>query len=561
MARALTAALDATMNAERRRPGFRVEIFDIRSTRSNPTPTRINDVVLFNLGLLVGPLPVIVGPRDFTDDTNGIDFTEQAGDYVKQGIAATSIAVTFTDAPQIEALSIDPVENPAPGDGRWLRQGNIIVIREGDEEVPVDQWPITFTGAIQGQPGADVNRTTLTAQLTAKASSREVDFLRRLNTTRNFLQVTTFQDMANEIAETDMGLDADEINLPLFGVRLTQFLSTQFVMESSLTSIAKIMFPDGFMPRFEGDGRLGATSGSITKGASRTYADFELQITIKRPILEFNGTNEVEILGLDPDMEKITQARQEIARAGITTGFFSDDEKIPVRWSEDKTQQAEGVEFQVLSSVGASPIVFGSESFAEVVQSDGGSVEGEVSVDGSIGAGLGLLALVTAAAIAALAVPDIAPSTGGPVAPTGRRVTTAVFQAISFILGQEGRGEYRFEGIPYEYVFKEIRAVCRVTGIRSEDRQEISIENHLINSQSDADDTADRELRRERAQQNLRDVEMIHDLRLEPDDVFAVGSGVDARQYMIVSISRRLERGVVPLAKLNCFEVTSGVRP
>lgn len=558
MARALPGPLDAAMLAQRREPGFRIEIFDIRSTSGDPTPTVINDIVLFNLGLLA-TLPGIVGPREFTDDCIGIDVTEQAGDYVSQGIAATSIAFTISDP----VGQFDPVENPAPNNGRWLRQRNVIVVREGDEQVDDGDWPITFTGAIQGQPGQDFNRTTLTAELTGKASSREVDFLRRLGTTRNFTQGTTFEDMANEIAETDMGLDLDEINLPSFGTRFTQFLSTQFVDESFLTTIAKIMFPDGFMPKFEGDGRLGATSGLITKGNSRVYTERELQVTILRPILEFNGTNSVEILGLDPKLTKVPQHRQELARANITTGFFSSGASIPVSWSDDKTQQAEAVEFVVLSSVGASPIAFGGEAFTETLQSDGGSVEGNIEVDGAVSAGIGLLALLTGALIYSLTVFDQAPpgAQGGPVIPFGRTVTTLVMQAISFILGQTGRGEYRMEGIPYEYVFKELRGVCQVSGIRSEDKQEITVENHLINSQTDTDDSAERILRRERAKQNIRTVEMIHDLVLEPDDIFAVGSGLDQRRYAIRTISRRLERGGRHTASLNCFEVTVGVRP
>ena len=54
-----------------------------------------------------------------------------------------------------------------------------------------------------------------------------------------------------------MGLDLDEINFPVFASELTKHRVLQFVQESPLTSIAKIMFNDGFMPRFEGDGRLG----------------------------------------------------------------------------------------------------------------------------------------------------------------------------------------------------------------------------------------------------------------------------------------------------------------
>ncbi len=557
MSRVLTAELDAIQLAQRRRPGYRLEVFDLRSTSGEPTPTRINDVVLFNLGL--GLLPAIVGPRDFSDDVLTIEVTEVAGDYVDQGIAATTVSFQVSDPVE----DLDPVENPAPANGRWLRQGNVVVLREGDEEVDQTDWPITFTGAIQGQPGQDRARTTGQSVLTAKAASREVDFLRRVGTTRNFVQGESFEAMAREIAETDMGLDLDEINLISFGGgRLTVHLSTQFVQESPLASIAKIMFPDGFMPRFEGDGRLGLTTGAITKAAARIYADAELPIAVSRPILEFNGTNEVEILGLDSELSKVIQERQMLSTAGLTTGFFSRDSDIPVRWSEDKTQQAQELSFVVLQSIGDSPLSFGDESFSEVVQSDGGSVEGTVSVDGSIGAGIGLIILIAGAWIGSLFIPDTATTAPGPVVPTGRTFTVLAGKAIMFILAQTGRGEYEIMGRPYEYVFRELRSVARIEGIRSEDREQVSIENHLINNQPDCDATATRVLRRERAKQNLRSIESLHDLRLEPDDVFQIGTGLELRRYMIKAISRTLQRGRdAVLASLDCFEITSGVRP
>ena len=560
MARPLVGTLDALQLAQRRLPKWKVLIYDLRSTSGFPTPSTVNDVVLFNLGLLPS-LPAVVGPRDFTDDCLSIAVTELAGDYVNQGIAATSITFQISDP----VADFDPVANAAPEDGRWMRQGNVVVVQEGDEQEPEANWPTTFTGKIQGQPGQDRGRTTGESVLSAKASSREVDFIRREGTTRNFDQGSTFTDIATEIAETDMGLDLDEINLPAFGVRFTQFLSTQFVLESPLTSIAKIMFPDGFMPRFEGDGRLGASNGIITKGSERVYSEFELQITVSRAILEFNGTNDVEVIGLDPNLFKVEQERQVLATAGITTGFFSKDTEIPVFWSDDKTQQARGVALEILQSVGASPITFGSEDFTNFIQSDGGSVEGLIEVDGSIGAGILLIGLVSVAWLGSLFIPDVGsphpPAAPTTIVPFGRSATVIAGKLIMLILGQAGRGEYRVLGIPYEYIFKEIRAVARIKGIRSEDRQSISVENHLINSQADADERAELILRRERAKQNLRTITMIHDLRLEPDDVFALGLGLDQRRYMIQSISRTLIREGQHLATLNCFEVTAGVRP
>lgn len=560
MSRTLSPSLDLAMLGERRRPAFKVEIWDIRSTSGEATPTRINEIVEFNLGIAVG-IPEIAGPRDFTADVRSIQITETAGDYVESGLVATSVQLVVSDPRGL----LDPVTN-APtvsqpeASGRWLRQGNVVVIREGDyAEADPAFWPITFTGRLQGAPGQDRNRTSGISELTCKANSREVDFLRRVSTSANYPQSVAFSTIVDDIAQTDMGLSPNEIAVGSVGAgRATVFLSTQFVQESPLTSIAKLLFPDGFMPRFLGNGQLGVSNGIITKSPARAYSDSALILSITRPPLEINGLNDITIKGLDPDLDQIVQSRQELARASITTGFFSDDARIQVRWSGDGTQQALGARMEVLASIGDGPFAFGSESFTVFAQPDGGSVAGEIEVDGSLAKGLGIIALLSFAYIAASNIPDIAPPLGGPVFAVGRRVQAVIAQAIMLVLGQSGRGEYVITGLPYEYVFPEIVATARIGGLRSEDRNSKTIENHLINSQADADAIAERVLRRVRARQNVREVEMLHDLKLEPDDVFEV----DSRRYMIAAITRTLVRGPGPIiARVSCFEVTSGVRP
>ncbi len=135
MSRALVPTLDDIMTGQLRRPNFIVEIYDIRSTSTASTPTRINDVVLFNV-LGTTSLPTIVGPRIFTDDVLFVDMTETAGDYVDSGINSTTISLSVSD----QDGSFDPITNPPTvidpqALGRWLRQGNVIVIREGDDQV------------------------------------------------------------------------------------------------------------------------------------------------------------------------------------------------------------------------------------------------------------------------------------------------------------------------------------------------------------------------------------------------------------------------------------------
>lgn len=564
--RTLSAALQGYMDAPQRLPAYRIELYDVRSTSGEVDPTTISDVVLYNLALTA--LPEIVGPRDVTDDVVSVQLVEMGTDFLEGGPAASSAVLTIADP----TGALDPVENAptqaAPeADGRWLRQGNVVVIREGDVRVPADEWAITFTGRIKGQAGASRSRTTGRALLTARAASREADFLTQLATSADFPLGTPFTEIARDLAETDMGLTADEVVLPGFSVRTTAHAHTQFADEAPLTLLARLMFPDGFMPRFRGDGRLGATSSSITKGAARSYPDLAPIISIERPPVEVDGDNEVELVGLSATLSRVLQPRQTLATAGITTGFFSRRARIPVRWSDDGTQQAIGVRMDIDASVADGIFGFGSERFTPgPADADGGVCRGEIDVDGGREASVALASLLAGAWIFAHSKPDgvVAFGTGtvsGYTIALGRVVEGAIGQALMTILGRIGRGQYRVTGQPYELVFDEIRVLAQVAGLRDAERKTRRIENHLINTQEDCEAVAARVLARLRAQQNSRQIEMIHDLALEPDDIFATGTGTARRLYMVQSIRRTLSREGRLEAQIEAFEVTPGVRP
>ncbi len=558
MARTLTPIVDAAMLSESRMPGYTVEIYDIRSTSQEVSPTTIGQVVVANTAASPPVLPAIVGPRDFSADVDLIDITETAGDYASNGIAATTAMIQIQDP----TGEFDPLLSPAPGEGRWVRQGNVVVIREGDLSEPdTTQWPITFTGTLVGQAGRTEDRATAVSALTVKANSREVDFLRRINTSDNFVAGSVYKTIAESIAEVDMGLAPEEINFGLFGQRTTAFLSTQFVEESPLVSLAKLMFPDGFMPKFQGDGRLGLTTGNITKGAARSYVSGEQQIRVTRPITMEDGVNQVRIVGIDKDMSEVIQERQKLADASATSGFFTNAITIPVFWSEDKTQQARDVRMEVIQSVSDAIFSFGDEDFTDLPQSDGGSVEGKIKIDGNLEVAIVIAVVVFGAWIGTSFIPDSwAGQFAGSTIPIGRPINAAVGQILFSILGAVGRGQYELTGRPYENVFKEITCTARIANI--ETLKELEIENHLINTQADCDAVARRVLLRERAKQNARTIEMIHDLRVEPDDIIEIGSGATARKYLVQSIRRRLFRGPgAGFATLSAFETTEGVRP
>lgn len=553
MARNLTFDLDQAMITGVRKPAYKLEVFDLRSTASDATPTTINDVVQGNA------LPAIVGPRDFTDDVLRVDVQERAGDFTGDGVASSSVRFVVVDADG----TLDPVNG---SNGRWLKQGNVVRLTEGDMAVPEDEWVLTFTGVISGQPGQSRNRTTRTSEITVQCFDRAARFLKVVNTSQNFVQNTAYTSMVDTIATDDMGLASSELNIPSFSTAVTQHLAAQLIEESPLQSISQIMFLEGFMPRFEGDGKLGATNGITTKGSARLYDEDENVVTRTRPLLTLDGINEVIIIGLSSDLTKITQPQQVLANATVVTGFFSKGDDVDVFWSDDRTLQADNTQLRVLQSInGFLPI--GDESYSPFTQVDGAAMGGRIKVRTGF-AGPLMLAIITGAYIGASSIPDtsfgIAPTLGGPVfsttvVPTGKIAQAVVLSGGLLLMSQIGQGRYQVVGEPFEHVFAEIRALARVAGTPTADLRPITIENQFINTQAQADTVALRTLKRLRAQQNKRRFEMVHDLLLEPDDIFELSDG---SRHMIESINRTLVRDDSGgRAVVNAFEVTSGVRP
>ena len=545
MARPLNVQLDELMtSAETRRPAFRVDIYDVRSTDSDVIPSRINDVVL---NTVVGvPLPSIVGPRDFTDDVQEVRVSEKGGDFVDTGVAANRLEITIVDP----AGELDPLTG---SDGRWLRQRNVVVLREGDSQVAESLWPVTFTGRIVGQAGQNRNRTTRQSVLTVSAVGREEIYLRQESTSDAFPQNTTFRDMVEDIALNDMGLDRDELDFPAsFGNDTTCQLSTQMIQQSPLVSIANILFVTGQLPKFQGDGRLGLTDGNVTKGAARAYTDDQLTRDLVRPQVIENGPNVVVVLGLSCDLTQVTQARQVLATASLTSGFFSANTDIPVRWSDDSTQQAKNIRLEVIHSIGSGLFQFGTESLTANAEGTGGTINVEGALDFSIVAAIGGAWLV------AHSQPDGTTTPGGPTIPIGRLVEGTVGKLLFSTLGTVARGQYEVTGEPFEFILEEIRAEARVSGLAAEDVREVEIQNQMISTQADGDSAALRVLTRERKKQNARQVRMVHDLLLEPDDIW---QDTDGARYMIRSIQRTLRRDGDHEAVLDCFEVTQGVTP
>lgn len=544
MARALSSTLDGIQISTVRRPKYKVEVFDVRGTEADTTPTTISDVVLGN------PLPTSVGPRDFTGDTISVQMEERTGDYIAGGIAASDITITIVDGDG----ALDPVSG---SNGRWLRQRNVVRITEGDAAVPEADWPVTFTGVLTGQPGLSSGRVTGARTLTAKAVSREAGFLKLSKTSVKFAEGTSYSTMVETEAQTGLGLDAAETSLPAFGTNLTKQAVTQFVEQSPLVAIAQLGFPDGLLPRFDGQGKLILSDSNITKGAARSYANTDGVVrNIERPFIELNGFNEVIVRGLEPVLTPVVGDQQVLATANMTLGFFTTSKKIPIRFSDDNRLQGDNTTLKTISSINDGIIPLGSETWVPDI--DGVStyaIGGTIDIRSPYKPAITTLTIVTQ--VVAAVIPDIAPPLGGPTISVGKVAWSLVLMVILTILQTVNTGQYEILGEPVEFVFQELKATARIKGVAPVDRRTLDLENHLLDSQGACDTAAVRILNLAQARQNIRQVEMVHDLLLEPDDIFTH----DGRSYMIQSISRTLTREGDPLAKLSCFEVTPGVFP
>lgn len=556
MARSLVYALDQKMMHPTRRPDYRVYLYDLRSSGDT-------------LGMIVRDLLLdsLTGPLDITDHVYAVDVVEVAGDFVSSGVASSRVTITIIDDTPGGAvsqwdpqLSADDEDAPA----RFLRRGNVVRIIEGDKDVDLSQWPITFTGVLVGQAGVDRGRAADVAGrsiITMAAVDRSAQYINQVRTSDTFARGAGYLTMAEEIGTNVMGLDIDEIDFSGWGSQTTG-LQIRFAEQSPLVSIAQLMFVDGFLPRFSGEGKLTQTAGIISQSPARFYPSLRTIRHIARPYSELNPVNSVEVSGLEDTMTKVVQQRQPLADVSVTTGYFTSNEEIRVYWSTDRTQMAENVKLDIQKSVnGGLSFLGGGEDWRLLLA--------ENQVDISVGAELRLdtgyapyvIVFLTAVYVVLAAIPDevVTAVFAGFTIPIGRIIQAVALAAVLILMTKIGRGQYEFVGDPIEWVFAEIRAIAELEGVTAETLNQVTIENHLVQNQGDADDTARVVLFRQQARGNPRTVTALHDLRLEPDDVW---QNPDGRRFLIEQISRRLVRnpGEV-LATYSVFEVTPGLNP
>lgn len=555
--RPLTLALDEISlgNTAKRQPAWQVLLYDVRSGENT-----VADVVTG------ATLATQTGPLDITPILKSLKIEENGGDYIADGVASSIIQGECIDADGL--YDPDLVISDSDALGRFFRKGNVVRVLEGDERVAAADWPMTFTGRLAGQAGYRRGRAPLRASLTFKAYSREATFVPFERTSVQFLYGTTYLAMAEAVASGEMGLETGEMNLFGFGTKVLQHEFSTLAQLNPMAMLAKIMFVDGFLPVFDGAGVLTQTSGLVTDDSDRFYAHTDHIASIDRPLSEVQPPDAVCVVGLEYFTRRVDQPRQTIAKMSVTTGYFTNGEDLTVYWTDDKTQLADNVEPQMLKSVNGGMGLGGGENFFPIPSPSAqqvGTIGYRVTISTGFAPWVAIFLMATYVGLAAL--PDYVQGEGvgigvvvvfGFTISWGRILQAIALAAALLVMTRLGRGEYRFWGEPFEFVFKKIPECAAVEGSSEFDRKEVEVENHLIDNRPDGKWIAGQLLFRQAARGRPRNIEMLHDLALQPDDTMELLT--DNRRFLISSIERTLERGATKIAaNLKAFEITTNI--
>ena len=556
MARPLVFALDEVMQRPKRRPHWKVYLYDTRSTADT-----IGSIVR---GLTLDSL---TGPLDVSDHVAVVDVVENAGDFATSGVPSSKVTISIIDdtpggSPSRWDPQVSADDETAPA--RFLRKGNTLRLVEGDLDVDPGDWPFTFTGRLVGQAGVDRGRAVDArgrSMLTMSALSREAPFVNLKRSSDDFARGTTYLTMGDTVAREDMQLDSDEIDLSAWGAQTTG-LKMQFVLQSPLVTIAQLMFVDGFMPRFTGEGKLSQTFADVAKAPARFYLNDSTLIHIAKPYVDADPVNHVRVVGIASVKTEVVSPRQPLTQeVGVTTGYFTNKEEIAVYWTSDRTQLAKNVQLSIIKSVnGGLSVLGGGESWDPILAEGASGLLIGARLKLATGFSPYIIVFLTVVYIVLALIPDeVIAAFVGFTFPIGRLIQAIALAAILYLMTKIGRGQYEFVGEPVEYVYREIVGIAEIDGTLTEDLNELTIENHLVQTQAQADASALLVLFRQQARANPRNVRGLHDLRLEPHDVFEISDG---RRFLIEQIQRRLVREAQQvIAQYATIEVTPGLEP
>lgn len=406
---------------------------------------------------------------------------------------------------------------------------------------------VVFVGVLEGVNDYRNSSGTRTMSLTCRTRDQTPAWREVPRVTPTYPQGTRLDVIARDIARS-LGLRESEVALPMLAVS-TPHSSTQLAQISAWAMLEGLLLPGGYAPGVDVLGRLYAISRDTTR-------EPDIELTPER-LIAISGArsrpalSRLQLKWLDPKLTMVSQQDRVLAGANITAGYFQIKQVQDVWYSEDRTQRAKSVRMVVVQSAnGLLPVC--SEKFSPVGLEGSPEYETHGRITLKTAAWVpGLIGLFIAVKVAGM-LPDIAPTTGGPTIPIGKRVHAALELAVLLVMASIGTGVYEIWGTPYDYVNgRNTTEAYDPDAPRWAERVE-AVENDFIADEAHAQATAGREFLYRALSANSYGVEIVDDLRVQPGDILGLPDGT--RLY-VTGYSRDLTHGAPAVLSVQGFQV------
>ena len=532
--RQITAAFQAVLDGRRRRPAYKIYAWD-------PATVTISQIAAATSSLS----PSLPTPLDITPYASDISWSDK----------------------QLNFSMVDPSNLFHPDTGayrRYLGDGAILRLVEGDEVLPESDWLTTFTGQIHGQVGWKKARysQTVTSKVSVYGRGETQAFKRRKITSREYTVGTDLGIALYDICQTFMGLTAAEMRIPFTLGRQFKHKVNQLAQVSPWDGISSLLQVVCYQPYFDGEGKLTYINKTLQRPMAKVLADYVRCVETEVPEYSQDGINKIKVVFLDATLSRVNSPYQKLGTAQVTTGFFTRREVLPCWWSEDRKQRADGTTMVTLKSVNANLLPVGSESYSQKDDYHG-EIEVTISIWVPILATVLLLAYLAAALIPEITAPgqlvQVVPITGAgaTIAPWitiswGKIIQAAALIGILLIMMSLGSAQYEVWGTPYDYAYLEKTSIAMESGLAYWQENERTIKNDFIGTHDQADTIALTELVWEKSLTRPRRLVIEDDPSLEVGDIIGIPDG---RKILIGGLSKRVRRGEVPLLVIDGYKV------
>jgi len=511
------------------------------------------DVLMIDMRSASAPtMRQVIESPNFDPLTDFPDHTFQVTQFVLDGLKINEPGDRRSSHCQFVMMDRTDRFNPVGGsDARFLKQGTVVRVIEGDDSIPTGDWVTTFTGILRGQTGfmTDRHNVLRTTQVSAYGRRGTALYNKMPFISETFGRNIDYATITNNIATTIMGLGGGELfRFPNAVGKTTQFAANSIVDMTALEAIDKILEAVGQVSDFDGAGILRTYSRDITRDEDKRYDNLDLIFKITIPHAEVDGFNSVTVIGLDKNITETEHPDQNLARAEITAGFWRPRHEVKVQWSDDRSTRAKDTVMEIITSVKQTLILTFGEEFYDELDAFGGVIFVDLS------AFFGTLIMVIAVLLITQSlIPDTVLSIGaGGTLSVGRALQAITDSLVKKVFATISTGQYEIKGTVLIPVFKEISVVLTETGVPDYLLNQKEIRNDLLNEQTELLTIAELELIFEHAQAEPRAYDVLNDLELEIGDIVHLPQGGGLRIW-IDALSKSISRGAVPTINVQGY--------